>query len=328
MEQLLFDTATLPPADRFAAWASSVQDFHVTPLAPGEPFDARVAVTKLGQVMMIDARLPPVRFERSPDLIALGGDHLSFQLMVEGGFVGEADGTPLAVAAGGACLLDLTRPWFTDGTRCRAILLLIPRALMVKDEVADLPHGSLPAGTPLALMRDFLVALTDRLPGLAEAMAPSLGLIVRDLLLGVLTGEPATVHRGAGPMSVRARLMRHIDGNLAASHDAAGLAKRIGVSRSALYRAVKPFGGVAALVRERRLAEARRALADPADPRSVGRIGAAVGLPELAQFSRQFRRRYGYPPSSLRRASGRPAGRVLPAGAVQGAYVKLIAELG
>ncbi|MAM10994.1 MAG: transcriptional regulator, partial [Rhizobiaceae bacterium] len=85
----------------------------------------------------------------------------------------------------------------------------------------------------------------------------------------------------------------------------------------------EPYGGVAAFVRERRLAAAYHKLTDPyALPLNNNAIAASVGFQSESAFIRAFRRRYGMTPGEARRqrhvasmsaASGAPTRYTWPA---------------
>jgi AraC-like DNA-binding protein len=85
------------------------------------------------------------------------------------------------------------------------------------------------------------------------------------------------------------------------------------VSRRSLYLLVPDSdGGVATLIRNRRMQRARDLLRDADhDGRTIAEIGRAVGLPSAAHFTRLFRAAYGITPSAFRAArddNGRVAG--------------------
>ena len=82
----------------------------------------------------------------------------------------------------------------------------------------------------------------------------------------------------------------------------------MGISRSRLYRLFEPYGGVNHYIQHRRLLHAYAALADPNDHRRILDIAEERGFDDAAEFSRAFRREFGYSPSEVRAASkaGRP----------------------
>ena len=142
------------------------------------------------------------------------------------------------------------------------------------------------------------------------AVAPPLppGLLTDQLgcLLALATGGGAPA-RVSGPASnalcqrVRNAIdERHAEPGLTAGAVAAG----IGSSERSLHRCLAQAGlGFARLLLERRMAAARRLLAEPRfDRLSVGEIGRRVGLCDASHFIRLCRRELGATPGSLRRS--------------------------
>ena len=73
----------------------------------------------------------------------------------------------------------------------------------------------------------------------------------------------------------------------------------LGLSRSSLYRAFRPVGGVQAYIRQRRLENARDVLAARVGARpTVGEVAHTHGFASDSHFSRAFRKTFGYPPGS------------------------------
>lgn len=87
------------------------------------------------------------------------------------------------------------------------------------------------------------------------------------------------------------------------------LCRLVGISRSQLYRLFEPVGGVVRDIQHERLRQAHRAIAYPADGRTIQAISEELGFLEPTTFSRAFRREFGYAPGALRRAAptGRPS---------------------
>ena len=78
------------------------------------------------------------------------------------------------------------------------------------------------------------------------------------------------------------------------------LCRDLAVSRSRLYRLFEPLGGVVHYIRQRRLLDAHTALADVDDRRPIVAIAAERGFIDPAEFSRAFKREFGYRPSDAR----------------------------
>lgn len=80
------------------------------------------------------------------------------------------------------------------------------------------------------------------------------------------------------------------------------ITKAVGCSRATLYRAFAAQGmGVAEAIRDARLDRAKVLLEQGHVGISIADIALRCGLYDTANFSRQFRRRFGFAPSDLRR---------------------------
>ena len=77
------------------------------------------------------------------------------------------------------------------------------------------------------------------------------------------------------------------------------VARGVGTSRSQLYRAFEPVGGVARAIQEERLKAAERLLRS-GDTRSITEIAESVGHFDASSFSRMFRRTFGTTASAWR----------------------------
>ena len=76
--------------------------------------------------------------------------------------------------------------------------------------------------------------------------------------------------------------------------------RELGLSRARLYRLFEPFGGVSHYIQHRRLLDAHAALADANDQRRIVDIAEERGFNDGAEFSRAFKRAFGYSPSEVR----------------------------
>lgn len=167
------------------------------------------------------------------------------------------------------------------------------RGLAVSDATPEL----IDAVTRLARLLDH--------PRDARALAP---LIKQEILWRVMTGEQGAVVRQLGSrdssLSHIARAVSWIRANYAESFKVENVARIAGMSESAFYR---NFHAVTAMSpiqfqKQIRLQEARLLLATTRDVTSVSH---RVGYESPSQFSREYRRQFGAPPS--RDAALRPA---------------------
>ncbi|ANZ39440.1 AraC family transcriptional regulator [Lentzea guizhouensis] len=168
----------------------------------------------------------------------------------------------------------------------------------------DLPP---PTGTPEGLaVSDASPELADAVTRLARlveqprdaaALAP---LIKQEILWRVLTGpQGAAVHqlgRSDSTLSHIAKAVSWIRANYASSFKVENVAKLAGMSESAFYRNFQAVTAMSPIQFQKqiRLQEARLLLATGRD---ITRISHQVGYDSPSQFSREYRRQFGVPPS-------------------------------
>lgn len=187
-------------------------------------------------------------------------------------------------------------------------LTLHPNAvaeLLLQAAPGDLPP---PEGTPSAMavcdappeLLDAalrLLRLLDRPQG-RDVLAP---LIIREMLWYLISGEQgATVRQlGLADSSIThiARAVRWIRENYHESFRVDDIARRAGMSASAFYRSFQAATAMSPIQFQKqiRLQEARIQLA--ARPGDITGVSRRVGYDSPSQFSREYRRQFGVPPS-------------------------------
>ncbi|MEV4569098.1 AraC family transcriptional regulator [Nonomuraea sp. NPDC049419] len=195
-------------------------------------------------------------------------------------------------------------------------LVLDPSAIADLLLHADPPQGRGPAlpGIAVASMTDDLldalirlVRLLDR-PGDQAVLAP---MVKREILWRVLTGDQGGTVRQLGmagsSLSHVARAVRWIKEHYAEPFRVEDLARTAGMSPSAFYRHFQTVTALSPIQfqKQLRLQQARLLLA--AHPRDVTAVAHRVGYDSASQFSREYRRQYGLPPSQdATRLTGQP----------------------
>lgn len=98
------------------------------------------------------------------------------------------------------------------------------------------------------------------------------------------------------------RIDRYIDENLDKALSVETLCREFSISRTRLYSAVKAYApdGIAALIKQKRLAKARTLVKSTDMP--TADIAYAVGFNDYNYFLRVFRREFGISPKKLRQA--------------------------
>jgi AraC-like DNA-binding protein len=166
-------------------------------------------------------------------------------------------------------------------------------------------------GAMAQLFADYLASLARRLPVLEAVDLPGLVSATRAMILACISPSRDRLEEAANPIAdvLLERAHRFIQANIVAPElDPASVQRELGVSRSRLYRLFEPYGGVSHYIQHRRLLDTYARLADPTDRRRILDIAEERGFTDAAEFSRAFKREFGYSPSEVRaaRKPGRP----------------------
>ncbi|MGB8842018.1 MAG: helix-turn-helix domain-containing protein [Aliidongia sp.] len=218
----------------------------------------------------------------------------------------EAEGRVTHLAAGDIAILDLARAATCEWSEFRCMVLLLPRDRVAEILAAGSVHGLvMPARSVLAMAMRVLLAFMTRMANLlAPADAEDL-LSVALLLLkrGLrVSRESAVASRMPPGAASRLAVQDYIEAHLTDEHlSPKRLAKIFRMSRATLYRLFKADdGGVAALIRARRLDRCFQELARGSPRTRVGDIAFSYGFGSEALFSRIFRQRFGISPREAR----------------------------
>lgn len=301
----LFSTRGLSPDDAFAVWHDSVSVMFDASRADERnlPFEAEVGVYHLDDLLFSRTAFGAQRFVRTPRMLRRDGlDHFLIQLYRSGGYRGDADGRPVALAAGEISLIDLAKPLDTHASASDTVSLVAPRHLL-DSLLPNAPlHGLVLRGTAAAIYGDHLLALQRRLPTLPRRDAPIVVRAMAELLATLVRPgmRGSTAHNSQQEFALT-RAKRYIEGQLHRSRlTPEEIRAAAEVSRASLYRLFEANGGVAHYVLARRLERCRQALEDPRDRRLISEIAYAHGFASESHFSRAFRHRYGHTPGDMR----------------------------
>lgn len=142
-----------------------------------------------------------------------------------------------------------------------------------------------------------LLRLLDQ-PRELKVLAP---MIVREILWRLMVGEQGAAVRQLGladsSLSHIARATQWIRDHYAQTFRVEDIARLAGMSVSAFYRHFQAITAMSPIQYQKqiRLQQARLQLA--ADPADIGGVGFRVGYESPSQFSREYRRLFGAPPS-------------------------------
>jgi len=302
VEPIRIVTKELAPAEQFEAWRdfmSAAIDIEFSSERDG--FDAEQEVWNLGSMALARARMPGSgeRVWRHLDRHPL--DHWCLVLVVPDR---ERSAEPELF------FRSLARPFEGHGTGADTVLsLYVPRDLFRSGApMLDRLENRIPSGPLAALLADYVLSLSRRLPELPPEAFPAVIEATREMIGAcLLTGADRLEAAGdvlAASMIDRAR--RIVNQHLGApGFGPVQLGRMLGVSRSRLYRLFEPLGGVTTYIRRQRLLAAHRALIDPLETSAIVAVAERVGFPDASAFSRAFRAEFGYSPSHARAALSR-----------------------
>jgi len=177
--------------------------------------------------------------------------------------------------------------------------------LLLRAGPGDLPRaGGAPPGIAVSDAPDELLDAVLRLVRLLDrprdraVLAP---LAIREILWHVIAGPQGAVVRQLGladsSLSHVARAVRWIRDNYRQPFRVEEVARLSGMSVSAFYRNFQAVTAMSPIQFQKqiRLQEARLLLAT--HPSDIARVGHRVGYDSASQFSREYRRQFGAPPS-------------------------------
>lgn len=302
-----FDTTGLESPAAFAAWSALMGGFDAAPAQP-EHFSAHARAWMLGHVIVTRTSVSGVRLVRSPELIAQDHiDHYAVVLQLQGDWEAQAGGREIHSAPGITCIFDKSLPFVALSRRSvDIVILMVPRAVMEPAASMMELHGLALTNPAGRLLSDYLHVLVDRLETLTEIEAPYVGKATQDIILSCV--QAAGVKPGdAKPVDVVRRAARLIDRHLAEPLTPEKLQSALNLSRSSLYRAFEPLGGVAFFIRDRRLARVH-ARVSAGERVTVSQLAGTFGFASAAQLTRAFTAHFGYSVSDLRARSRVPVG--------------------
>ncbi|MGW6010028.1 AraC-like ligand-binding domain-containing protein [Streptomyces sp. NPDC055210] len=314
-------TAEVPREERFGFWREVSSKLWVPYEAHCErrvagAFRAQVGISQLGPVQATLMTTLAHSVHRTPKLIRQADPEV-FKLgcIVRGGGRITQDGQCTDFGVGDLMLFDPSRPYLAGFTpevpgSQQLLLLRFPRSLLPLPhrDVRRLSAVRIPGGTGVgALSSHFLMQLARRMRELSPADTARLSTLTLDVLTAALANA-LDARSSVPPHTARRALMARIHAfvreNLGDAHltpDAIAAAHHI--SLRYLHKLFHDEGHtVAGWVRERRLEQCRRDLADARlATRPIGAIAARWGFASPAHFSQVFRGSYGLSPREFRR---------------------------
>lgn len=319
------DTSAVGSRDRGDYWQDSVTRM-LFPLDTARDriadFNGVLRVVRLGSVIVARVAAQAHSVHRSAGLIRAderGTYKISLQLRGHG-IVAQND-REASLRPGDMAIYDTDQPYslrYLDDMEILIFMFARERLRLRREQVRDLTATRIPGRNGLgAVIAPYLSGLADQADRLGAAPAVLLADSVVDLVGGLVAAEraggspAADADGGSRAMLMRARVF--IDEHLADPNlDTERVARELHLSPRSLQRLFSSEKtGVAEWIRQRRLEQCRKDLADPAQAyQPVSAVGARWGMPDSAHFSRAFKTAYGRSPRDYRAYA---AARLLPA---------------
>lgn len=335
-EGLLLSTDLVQSDLRTEYWREITRPFFETtqhPEGSNATLEGSLKSRAIGSLLIGPTSFNQQQYRRDRRIVLQGGlDQYLVQLFIAGTLEGDCDGQSISVGPGDICVFDLTRNFKSRAHEGATISIVLPRERVDKAAGGRSLHGVvLRKGAPLTrLLADFIVSLSDVSAEMERADALAMEDAAIDLLACGLarqlpdgaTSDPALAQ------VLRRRVLDFIDANLTEPElGPTLLMRRFRVSRAHLYRVFAADGGVARVVKEKRLDAACRELMHIGGlSRSIIEIAHGLGFSSSSQFLRAFRARFDMTPSDVRQQREELAGQRLAH--VQAHFAEYAQQLG
>ena len=304
--EVFVSTAMVDANQRSDFWREVTKPiFDTVPFgdAGGPLLEGSVRTRPVGSMLVGSIMFNAQRYHRDRRTIVQSGlDDYLIQILTSGRLTGDFDGRDVSAVEGDICILDLGKALRSEvGAGSRRTIGLPRAALAAATGHASL-HGTVlrRSASLTPLIAAHVETLAEMAPGLTgvEAAAAEEALVV--LIAAAIRGEDAAAVRSSSS-TLRTRIVAFIDDHLGSPGLSVELIlERFRVSRAHLYRAFAAEGGVAKVIRDRRLDMAFRKLTATGSHASIAETARNLGFSSGNQFLRAFRTRYGLTPSEAR----------------------------
>lgn len=231
-------------------------------------------------------------------------DHFVLSVLLSGDAYTETPAGAFRGSVGVTQVHALGRSFRGRLTASVMLMLFVPRDFCprVTQALSAAEFTTLDSGMG-RLLHDFMVGLADQLAFVRNADLPALVEATRAMILACVSPSGDYGEIASHPIAITLldRARKIIQSKLFDS--ALGvrtLERELGISRSRLYRMFEPFGGVRHYIQHRRLLDAHAALANPNDQRRILDIAEQHCFVDGTEFSRAFKREFGYCPTEVR----------------------------
>ncbi|WP_260684459.1 helix-turn-helix domain-containing protein [Rhodococcus sp. KBS0724] len=311
-------TEFVDAADRDDYWRAATRPFYVTERSSRDaPLHGTMFGSATGTSLIGETTFSSQNYVRNRRLITESelDDHYLVQGWTAGAMSGDADGVDFLVQPHEVSFIDLGKPLRASvrthpRRTARAISLVVPRSLVEAPSHGRSLHGTVLTGVPAVVFSQCLQSISEALPHLDFAAAAQYEDVVESLLKATVGQVAPERSFRAPPEDLRARALTYILDHLGESWlSPTTICVALAVSRAQLYRAFNDDGGIAQVIRRKRLEHAYRELTtSDSENMSVEEISRRWGFTSKPQFVRAFDAFYGTTPSRVRLEGRRTIG--------------------
>lgn len=313
--RMLFPESDPTSASAYAKMMSPVFEFEVMEDARNKPFSSDTEIYCLPDVTVSRVITSSAKLTRTVKTIArTATDDILVVCYVSGHFDYRIGKTQRHVGTGEFAVFDLSQAASIEAPFVDNVSLAISRRrLEAIFPLIDSAHGLV---VPIGPLSTVLRGLTEQVIAVGASLQSSEARPIADaliLLVGAIleAGSQSKAASGASTGAVSlAALKAAIERKL--TDPALGpqsLLDEFAMTRSTLYRAFEPLGGVSAYINERRLRHAFRLMTDSAQQNlRVSQLAFELGFSHASAFTRAFKAQYGLTPKEIRTLAVQPQG--------------------
>nr|WP_299505847.1 helix-turn-helix domain-containing protein [uncultured Rhizobium sp.] len=317
--KMIFPANDPDAASAYAKMLLPVFEFEVPEIDSNKPFSSETEVYCLPDVTVSRVKTTAARLTRTVRTIARSAtDDILIVCYMSGHFTHRINAAPRRVECGEFTVFDLPQEAVIEAPFIDNVSLAVSRRrLEAVVPLLDSAHGFV---VPRGALSTVLLATAEQVIALGPSLQSSEARPVADALILLVAAmleagtQPKPASGAAGRSVSLAVLKAAIERRLTdSSFGPQSLLDEFGMTRSTLYRAFEPLGGVSAYISERRLRYAFRQMTNPAQKDlRVSQLAFELGFSHASAFNRSFKALFGLTPKDIRTLAVRPEGEDLP----------------
>lgn len=265
-----------------------------------------IAATQIGEIVLGETKFNAQKYIRTERSISrFGLDHYMIQVVTEGTQRGDFNGICSQAFLGDIIIMDMAYKLTTEVTPGSRLTMVLPRTLVQRSGLNGNIHGRVLASEdPLtAFLVDCTQGFIKVSPHLNPVQIEGIQNSIIDMFALSLNGKEFNAAESTTlSIITKQRILDYIDSNIEnLSLSTGSILKRFNISRSHLYRIFTEEGGIAVIIRNKRLALAFRRLSASNGKRiHLAELAYQSGFSDYSSFSKLFHEKYGEKPTDIR----------------------------